>query len=446
MRGNKQFQVGGAVWVYGGSSGGKRSNTLWRISGKCDGEQSPDTDGDQGFTSASLSQHVLYGDCNVSVEEIVPQAGQGEEQGPGDVMWHAAACIFDRFLIIDGGRRAPPRARGAAEKSDQRCPENRSATSHVHVFDTVTRRWVPFLVESDADSIAGTGPRFRHTLSPIGNATVSSEGSSAHFSQQVLLALGGLPSKPGRSDENCGTGEPYAIVCTWKCSPSGIDASGETEEPVGGRNENAEVGVLTLSWRKIRVNHRTNSWIGGSSNEGWIGHSCTEDSKGGLLIYGGTLCALTGLRSCGSSPAYSQAMLQLQLNQREADDLIVDVSELMPGHGDDVPGARFGHAACVVKSREGDVVFVTQGGCVEAKGCQGDTPHDLNESCKGSTEVERREGRHAGSGECGLVHLLDLRARQWRTLPLHVSRSEGAALQNRTLKSNGAARLAMVST
>jgi hypothetical protein len=382
--------------------------------------------------------HVVHG---FRAEEVVQTIGQGQEQGPGDVMWHAAASLFDRFLVIYGGRRAPPPVGGtAAEKPDAGIPGCRSAPSHVHVFDTVTRRWVPFSVEGDADIIFAPCPRFRHTLNPIGNATVLSTISS----QQVLLVLGGMPSKLGGSNENCGAVEPFAIVCTWQCSAPGIGESGQGEKLVDGqmRDENAEVGVLRLAWRKIRVNDSTNSWIGGLGRGlGWIGHSCTEDSMGGLLVYGGTRCAWTGPQSCVTSTSDSQAVLHLRLRQEEKD-LTMDVSEFMPGGSDDDPGARFGHAACVVKSAEGKSDFVIHGGCVELKVCAADTVHGSNAACKEKPELEMNESQRATRSECDFLHLLDLRTRLWRRLPLHASRNPGS--RNRTCKKNGAGRLAMV--
>ena len=446
--------MGDAIWIYGGSSGGKRSRTLWCISDKL---HDAETGGKFGVTGASLPPnalsnelsneqrglvHVMHG---FRAEEVVQATGKGQEQGPGDVMWHAAASLFDRFLVIYGGRRAPPRG-AAAEKPDSGIPGCRSAPSHVHVFDTVTRRWVPFSVEGNADIIVDPCPRFRHTLNPIGNATVLSTISS----QQVLVVLGGMPSKLGGSNENCWAVEPFAIVCTWQCSASGIGESGQGEKLVDGqmRDENAEVGVLKLAWRKIIVNDSTNSWIGSLGRGlGWIGHSCTEDSMGGLLVYGGTHCAWTGPQSCVTSTSDLQAVLHLRLRQDEAD-LMLDVSELMPGGSGDVPVARFGHAACVLKSGEGKRDFVIHGGCVELKVCAEDTVHGSNAACKEKPELEMNESQRATRSECDFVHLLDLRTRLWRKLPLHhASRNEGSVPRNRTrtCKKNGAGRLAMVS-
>ena len=181
------------MWVYGGSAGGKRTGLLFCMS----------------------RQEAGCGAGGVQVEKIET----GEGQWPGDVMWHAAAVLFDRFLLVYGGRRAPARA---------------GHSKVLHAFDTVTRRWVGVDVQGGEPP-----PRYRHTLTRIGAV-----GSSCD--SQLLLALGGLPCGEGG-------GEIAARLCSSAACSRMLDPSMMSSS----RRTAGKACVRSLRWHGTRCQRTT---------------------------------------------------------------------------------------------------------------------------------------------------------------------------------------------
>ena len=208
------FQVGESIWVYGGSSGGKRSNVLWRITHECPEEEGGallpgETTRENGSGSDVRRGQFKVEEVNKDVMGDSQGGGRtsinpgGREHGPGDLMWHAAAAVFDRFLIVYGGRRAPPhslaRAQGSARQSagsksssasadhqtkhvkvvsgvdkedeeaggaegggkgggeggggEERGGKSRSMKEDVYVFDTLKQRWITFEMSAHGKSL-----------------------------------------------------------------------------------------------------------------------------------------------------------------------------------------------------------------------------------------------------------------------------------------------------
>lgn len=344
--------------------------------------------------------------------------------GPGAVMWHAAASVFDRFLVIYGGRRVPPSALRSAPPPPSSCSEERcqgAASSsrlsdHVHVFDTVARQWVASEIEgwslAETEADCGPPPRFRHTLTRIGPVVSSAGGSSDKT--QVLLVLGGMPSG---SDAHVGgaTGAgmaPFAIVCTLK---QGHPC--EDDERAGGC-------VLKLAFREVKIEDPSRSWIGALGRgegiceehegtgradrgyHGWIGHTACMDELGAVLVYGGTRCSWEGLLSPDQGRFSGQDLLRLRLGHSEegSEALRLDVERLkLCGPG---PGECFAHSSCVLEGQGGRGHLVVQGGVVLRKAAQ---LAEANGCGKG--------GRADGMTPSPFMYLLDLETRAWRRTP-----------------------------
>ena len=321
------------MWVYGGSAGGKRTGLLFCIS----------------------RQEAGCGAGGVQVEKIET----GEGQGPGDVMWHAAAVLFDRFLLVYGGRRAPARA---------------GHSKVLHAFDTVTRRWVGVDVQGGEPP-----PRYRHTLTRIGAV-----GSSCD--SQLLLALGGLPCGEGGGRDR----GPIVLECSLQPDAGPLDD--ELEQADGGQGMRS---VLKVAWHSVSAHDACNrpaepSWISTLGRreredadgehragfDGWIGHTaCEEVSSEGIrvVVYGGVACSVHGLVSAGQAhtggergrdgSAASLFVVRLSATPRPASaegnlpptkgqGWALEVAHVEPGPGGPAAGGSsvFGHAACVVQA------------------------------------------------------------------------------------------------
>lgn len=341
-------QTSAAVWVYGGSSCGRRQQSMWRVAlsqGELLLSHLPQP------ASVSAQEIACQGDVAGAREGVGTWGGVGshsdaQTRGPGDLIWHASASIFDRFVVVHGGRRSPPgvsKARAGAQGDTEGC----SLLRALHVFDTQTRRWVPFEVgRCNEGSRCCSAGRFRHTLTKmkifededpttksqrsgalagedqgavvrrgeaagyaeeeLGRLNASAPGS-APAKSEVLLVLGGLPTQRA-SDELA----PCALTCSWNCTGPRADK---------GENEDGGVrGRLSISCCQIRVDDESRSWVGeagggsgarqpgerrddrssdhkgqSDSTVGWIGHTACEDGCGGVLVFGGVPCRWSGL-------------------------------------------------------------------------------------------------------------------------------------------------------
>ena len=91
-----------------------------------------------------VAQEIKQHDCDVD-------AGAGKSKGrqpagPGALMWHASAQIFDRFLVIHGGRQSPPSLCTSVDKAAalrQEAHGKCSLAQDVHIFDICTVRLPP---------------------------------------------------------------------------------------------------------------------------------------------------------------------------------------------------------------------------------------------------------------------------------------------------------------
>jgi len=311
--------------------------------------------------SVCAEEIACQGDVADARKRRGPEEGAGagsdaQTRGPGDLVWHASASIFDRFVVTHGGRRSPPgasKARAGAEGDEAGggAAEGCSLLRGLHVFDTQTRRWVPFQVGCcNGGSRCCSAARFRHTLTRIDGgeagafaqgeqqAAVARRGEPAGYGEegegheaqrgsrlrasafcsspaksQVLLVLGGLPTQRARDEL-----APCALICSWNGTDSG---DGLPHAGKGGSGDDGARGLLHISCCPIRVeDDASRSWVGevggcsgarrdgerrkkraadrmgeSDSRVGWIGHTVCEDGCGGVLVFGGVACRWSGL-------------------------------------------------------------------------------------------------------------------------------------------------------
>ena len=257
--------------------------------------------------------------------EVLPACG-GHGAAPAARVWHAAAAVRERYMVIYGGRAGPCAALG-----------------DVHVYDTATRRW-------HAAKPAGCAPppRYRHALAPAGRLPNGAE---------VLLVFGGSSGSGGSGDDDGLRLLPAAAleISSDKYSASDDDVS------------------LRFRWRPVLF-VRPDGVATAAEPSPRVGHTLSPDGAGGILLYG-------GLDACGR--LYG-GPLRLRLLpdasgaagghcEEEDAPLFFEVSDTTetsePG-----PPPRFGHAACVVVAAGGGGggsglapcrrLFLVHGGCV----------------------------------------------------------------------------------
>jgi hypothetical protein len=303
-------------------------------------------------------------------------------------------------------------------------------------------RWVPFEVgECDGNGSCGSASRFRHTLTRIAlreadpTAAGSSSARSPQVEAQVLLAVGGMPTRH-RTHTSAGLLAPRALVCWLTPSREDQDAG------CGGSTDDGDCGrMLKIDCRHVRVDGGSPSWVvavgsagarlpereeatgqgsfegaemeGRASVVGWIGHTACEDGSGRVLVYGGAPCKWSGLELQPSSEmeaSLSRDVLRLELCRQAAGrclSLRVDVLEDTRSQGCSTlgPGARFAHSACLLRVWDGQkqeerCCMMVQGGCLlHAAG--GAAPHAA------ATDA----------------YLLDIAAGEWRSMRFQAEES-----------------------
>ena len=308
-------------------------------------------------------------------------------------------------------------------------------------------RWVPFEVgECDGNGSCGSASRFRHTLTRIAlreadpTAAGSSSARSPLVESQVLLAVGGMPTRH-RSDTSAALLAPRALVCWLTLSQEDQDAG------CGGSMHDGDCGrmlnlTLKIDCRHVRVDGGPPSWVvavgsaggrlpereeaagqgsfegaekeGRASVVGWIGHTACEDGSGRVLVYGGAPCKWSGLEFQPSSEiesSLSRDVLRLELCRQAAGrclSLRVDVLEDKRSQGCSTlePGARFAHSACLLRVWDGQkqeerCCMMVQGGCL----------------------LHTAGGAAAPAAAATDAYLLDIAAGEWRSMRFQAEES-----------------------